>query len=395
MPISNDKIETLFKRFLENNCTREELQELYNQIDQVEDESILKLMDVHYENLSVNDKVDNVDWNYMFSQITKKQAPVQKLVSFRRIAVAASIIFALVIGTYFLFSNKTGKQTEIVKTDNSIQPDIMAPEKSRAMITLDNGQRILLDSAGSGQLAIQANVKLMRLENGEIAYQATPGTTVGELQYNTLYNPRGSKPVSLSLNDGTKIWLNSESSLKYPIAFAGSERKVEITGEAYFEVTKNALMPFKVNVAGRGEVEVLGTHFNVNSYSDEPSINTTLLEGSVKVTSLATNNSQLIKPGELAELGQSGEINVNKNVNIAEVMAWKNGKFIFQDLDIQSIMRQISKWYDVDVEYRGTITNEQFVGVISRNVNVSEIIKMLEKTGAVNLEIDGKRIIVK
>jgi len=197
----------------------------------------------------------------------------------------------------------------------------------------------------------------------------------------------------LTLSDGSKVWLNAASSLRYPASFVGNERKVELTGEGYFEVAKNASMPFKVNVAGKGEVEVLGTYFNINSYADEATINTTLLEGKVKVSAL--NNQQTLSPGQQAQIAGDGQINLNKNVNVEAVMAWKNGKFIFENADIKSVMRQVEKWYDVEIVFNGNITTEEFVGIISRNVNVSQILKMLEKTGTVKFEIEGKRIIVK
>ena len=392
-------MQELFRKYLDNQCTTEELSLLLNHFDNPENELLLK--DLIHESLG-NEQADTDNiWTgtteRVYNNIKGRILPTKgKLIPIYKKAwvrlAAACIIIMLGVGSYFLF-NKTTNNTGLA--ENNLQKDVEPPKATRAMITLTNGQQVYLDSAANGELAMQSNIKLVKLASGEIVYQTATGETVNEIQYNTLSNPRGSKAVSLALNDGTKVWLNSESSLKYPVAFVGNERKVEITGEAYFEVAKDASKPFKVNVAGKGEVEVLGTHFNVNSYADETTINTTLLEGSVRVTSLITHSSSLISPGQQAQLNANGLININSNADVEEVMAWKNGKFIFQDLDIQSIMRQIGKWYDVDVEYRGTITKEEFVGVISRNVNISEIIKMLEKTGVVHFEIEGKKIIVK
>ena len=200
------------------------------------------------------------------------------------------------------------------------------------------------------------------------------------------------------LADGSKVWLNAASSLRFPATFTGSERKVELTGEGYFEVAKNAAMPFKVDVAGKGEVEVLGTHFNINAYEDEATINTTLLEGKIKLTAtdsrLPAHDSWLLSPGQQAQLSANGGISLNRNPDTEEVMAWKNGKFHFGEAaDIQTIMRQIARWYDVQVEYKGKVT-EHIGGTISRNVNVSKVLEMLEMTGTVNFWVNGKKVTV-
>ena len=202
------------------------------------------------------------------------------------------------------------------------------------------------------------------------------------------------------LADGSKVWLNAASSLRFPANFSGKERRVELTGEGYFEVAKNAAMPFKVSIpslggtGGGGEVEVLGTHFNINSYNDEASIKTTLLEGSVKVTGLRTQASRLIKPGQQAQLNTNGQLSINSNPDIEEVMAWKNGKFYFGDaMDIVTIMRQLSRWYNIEVTYEGSFS-AHFGGSISRNVNVSKVFEMLEMTGSLKFDVKGKKVTV-
>jgi ferric-dicitrate binding protein FerR (iron transport regulator) len=195
----------------------------------------------------------------------------------------------------------------------------------------------------------------------------------------------------LVLPDGTKVWLNAASSLKYPAAFAGNERRVELNGEAYFEVSKDPSKPFFVKTASQ-TVAVLGTHFNINSYTDESATKTTLLEGSVKVTG---NNGQSvkIKPGEQA-INYANAISIKENVDTDEAIAWKNGKFMFKNTDLQTIMRQLSRWYDVDVEYQGKIEQKHYMGRISRNVPVSQIFEIL-KTSGLNFTINGRKIIVK
>jgi ferric-dicitrate binding protein FerR (iron transport regulator) len=192
------------------------------------------------------------------------------------------------------------------------------------------------------------------------------------------------------LSDGSKVWLNAASSLRFPASFAGKERKVELLGEAYFEVAKNAAMPFKVKVNGM-EVEVLGTHFNINSYENESTVRTTLLEGSVKINN--NNSSSLLKPGQQAQVNKAGEIKIINNVDVEEAIAWKEGKFQFDRADIHDIMRQLARWYDVDVEYKGSVSSH-FGGTISRDVNLSQVLNMLHLTGEVKFQIEDRKVIV-
>jgi ferric-dicitrate binding protein FerR (iron transport regulator) len=235
---------------------------------------------------------------------------------------------------------------------------------------------------------------VVKLANGEIAYKGNSEN----IEYNTLSNPRGSKVISLILADGSKIWLNAGSTLKYPTAFAGNERKVEVTGEAYFEVAHvsslggrpGTAMPFIVT-KGETSVRVLGTHFNVSAYDDEKSLDVTLLEGSVKVSN--GDENVLIAPGQQAAL-QDSRLTIHNNVDIEEVMAWKNGLFSYKGADVETIMRQVSRWYNVDVVFEEPVT-EKFYAQVSRNTNVSKLLKMLEATRAVHFSINGKTIAVR
>jgi len=305
-----------------------------------------------------------------------------------RVAAAAILIF--IAGGVFLLLNRTTEKEQVTSNPPPVRNDV-APGGNKAILTLADNSTITLDSAANGALTQQGNTKILKLSDGQLSYNTTGKPT--EVFYNTISTPRGGQ-YQIVLPDGTKVWLNAVSSLRFPTAFVGDERRVEITGEAYFEVAKNASMPFRVNVAGKGEVEVLGTHFNINSYTEETTINTTLLEGSVKITGLMTNDSRLLSPGQQAQLNSNGQISLNKNPDIEEVMAWKNGKFQFGEAaDIATIMRQISRWYDVDVEYKGTVT-EHIGGTISRNVNVSKVFEMLEMTGSVKFQVAGKKVIV-
>jgi transmembrane sensor len=240
-----------------------------------------------------------------------------------------------------------------------------------------------LDSTGNGIVALQGTVNVVKLANGQLAYKGSSEN----IEYNTLSNPRGSKVISLVLADGSKVWLNAASTLKYPTAFVGKERKVEVTGEAYFEVSHDAAKPFIVT-KGVTSVQVLGTHFNVNGYDDETALNVTLLEGSVKVSK--GNESVLIEPGQQAAIADS-RLTIHNNIDLEEVMAWKNGLFSYKGADIETIMRQVSRWYNVDVIFEKSIS-EKFYAQVSRNTDVSNLLKMLEATKAVHFKIEGRTI---
>jgi ferric-dicitrate binding protein FerR (iron transport regulator) len=309
---------------------------------------------------------------------------------------AAAIILLLGTGAY-LFLNRSRPQKAVlvqVQPESQLKKDV-APGGNKAMLILANGTAIILDSAANGQLAQQGKTIVSKLNNGQIAYAASNSPSTGggwgEALYNTLSTPRGGQ-YQLVLPDGSIVWLNAASSIRYPTAFAGNERRVEVTGEAYFEVVKNAAMPFSVKMNNGAAVEVLGTHFNINAYNDEPATKITLLEGSIKVSGKKGN--VVIKPGQQARLtDQSSILKVSDDTDVEEVMAWKNGAFQFGGADIQTVMRQISRWYDVEVEYKGNISLH-FAGTMSRNVNISQVLDMLEKAGGLKTAVTGRKITV-
>ena len=297
----------------------------------------------------------------------------------------------VLFGTAYLLVYKNHeKYGSIAKeqTETSFQSDIVAPKQEKAELTLADGKVIYLDIGGTGTLAKQGDVVVTRKPSGEIVY-STSGTPSPIVSINTLRVPRGSKPIKLLLADGSLAWLNAASSITFPTAFKGNERKVTISGEAYFEVVKNVAMPFIVN-CGAATITVLGTHFNVNSYQDESSARVTLLEGAVKVK--LNEKTSLLRPGQQARLS-SGNVSVFNEVDIEEVMAWKNGQFYFSGSDIKSIMRQLEKYYDVDVVYQDEV-RYRFVAKISREGNISELLKKLELTNLIHFQIEGKKITV-
>jgi ferric-dicitrate binding protein FerR (iron transport regulator) len=310
-----------------------------------------------------------------------------------RLVVAAAAILILALGTsvYFLPLRKPTK--EIVQTA-SVQTfkNNVAPGGNKAILTLSDGSQIVLDSATNGLLSNQGNSKILKLNSGQLAYEAASSfkrQASGEATYNSITTPRGGQ-YQLVLADGTKVWLNASSSLRYPVAFTGKERSVELTGEGYFEVKQNEAMPFKVKV-NTMEVDVLGTHFNVNAYADESMVKTTLLEGAVKIKN--SHSANILSPGQQAQLSKDGSLKIVSQVDMDEVIAWKDGYFQFNQSDLKSIMRQISRWYDVDIRYEGEIPERKFGGDIARTANISEVLNIL-KLSQVHFRIEGKTLVL-
>ena len=291
-------------------------------------------------------------------------------------------------------------------------PSEILPGREGAILTLANGLQVVLDSLGNGVIAAQYGSRVV-LQNGQLAYDPT-GEATGKMMYNTMTTPKG-RQFSLVLPDGTKVWLNAASSLRYPTVFPGNERRVEVNGEAYFEVAKESARPFFVIINNKATVQVLGTSFNVNAYEDEASINTTLLEGSVKVAVTpsagmllpAVQSAVLLMPGQQAQIapvsGRSANTNRSpgragikliKNADINKVMAWKNGAFNFDGVSLEEMMRQLERWYDIQVVYENGVPDIHFVGEMSRGVTLKGLIKGLEAS-EVHFRIEeGRRLVV-
>lgn len=300
---------------------------------------------------------------------------------------AASVVFLLGIFSYFMFFNQPPRLPEVV---NIVPVDIKAPESNKAVITLSNGQKIFLDSVGNNELTVQGNAELVRLPGGKIVYKKGKGAADGEVQFNTLFNPKGSKVVNIILADGSRVWLNAGSSLTYPVLFVGNKRNVSIDGEAYFDIASDASKPFIVK-NGNMDVHVLGTQFNVNTFEDDDNnTKVTLLEGAVKIFN--GNATGFLKPGQQALI--NSEIQVVKDVDLNKVMAWKNGYFQFDKASLQSVLKQISRWYDVEVIYEGRNQTRGFVGEMERDLSLTEILKILE-INKVQFKIVGKKLIIK
>ncbi|MBP6023862.1 FecR family protein [Ferruginibacter sp.] len=339
-----------------------------------------------------------------FRQLVKQQVEITRAVNIKEPVIvqmpvrrkkwmlpAAAAIALLIISGYLLFRQEKSKEIAEAKNKKELLINDAKPGGNKAVLTLADGSQIILDSAKDGMITEQGNVKVIKLNNGQLAYNNS-GVQFKEIQYNMISTPKGGQ-YKIILSDGSEVWLNAASAIRYPAAFAGDQREVEISGEVYFEVAKNDKQPFIVKkMNDEATIKVLGTHFNVNAYDDESDMKVTLLEGSVKVAK--GNNQNVLKPGQQAVLTSDSRLTTLNSVDLDEVMAWKNGKFDFgEKANIEDIMRQLARWYDLEVEYKGRVT-QQFWGSISRNVNASQVFKMLEATGGVTFKMEGKKVIV-
>lgn len=358
----------LLDKYLAGNCTPQE-------ITIVEDWYLQLPFQKEAPSHSLIESSKQEVWN----QLSPRSGSL-KLVTVKRLAIAASIILCLSFGLYFIVHRNTAPLT--AKTELK---DIL-PGGNKAILTLADGTVVNLDDAKNGQIANQNGIEIRKAKNGQLEYVIKEVQNTSLTGSNTISTPRGGQ-YQVSLPDGTKVWLNAATTLKYPYAFAKNERVVELNGEAYFEVSKDHTRPFKVKTAVQ-TVEVLGTHFNINAYSDENIVKTTLLEGAVKVS--AKQSTVNLHPGEQSQLNASNaRLSVSQQVDMDKEMAWKNNIFSFDNDDLQTIMRQISRWYDVDVVYEGKISTEKYVGEIPRNSNLAEVFKILE-LNHVHIDAKGK-----
>lgn len=399
----------LLDRYINNTISPEEMELLLRKIDEGElPESFTAALRQRWEVAKQKDQTDSRAWDEKFAAMMEAEKrdnppPLKRIMTSgqRMIRYAAAVLLLVAMGTwYWSARNKTALPAPATQQTASLL-DELKPGSPGAILKLSNGQEIVLDSADNGILAIQGNTKIIR-RNNQIFYDETASNQT-EALYNTVTTPKG-RQYQLILADGSKVWLNAASSIRYPTLFTGEKRQVEITGEVYFEVAHQTLknnpangaaevrMPFIVKVSNGEEIEVLGTHFNINAYDDEPAVKTTLLEGSVKVSTVV-GHTAVLKPGQQSAVAQNGSIRIMKEVNIDAVMAWKNGYFSFDQTDLATLMRQIGRWYDVDISYEGAIPVRKFGGEISRDNNASQVLKIMEESG-VRFKIEGRKIIV-
>lgn len=311
---------------------------------------------------------------------------------YRRFTYRFAATLVLAVGAWWVWQ-QGHRTTPVVATPAPIVAmSTGVPGGNKAILTLSDGRQVNLDESANGTVADQGNVQVSKLSDGKLAYNALQKPAIAV--YNTLATPRAGQ-FSVSLPDGTKVWLNNASSLRYPVYFVGDTREVELTGEAYFEVAKDVRRPFRVKVrnSGAGEdggtIEVLGTSFNVMAYSDEEATRATLVDGSIRF--VRQGNSRLLRPGEQSVARSEGVIKVLPHVNVEEITAWKNGFFHFDHTSLEETMRQLARWYDVDVEYKGSFGDQSFVGKIQRNLDLPDVLKGLENEH-VHFRMAGRRL---
>ncbi|WP_205508881.1 FecR family protein [Longitalea arenae] len=431
-------LEYLLNRYANKTCTPEEKEELMRLLQESgNDEAVQLLIEKMITERPVKHQMPDTTAQAILQSIfeadetpvvTMETTPVRRL-PFARIA-AAAVILLLVSTAGWLWLSRTSN-TPLATTDQLIKNDV-APGGNKALLTLGNGATIVLDNQENGILAREGNANVVKLKNGQLKYEkaAEQSNAAAEngnaaLAYNTLSTPKGGE-YRIVLPDGSKVWLNAASSITYPTAFNAKERKVQVTGEAYFEVAKQVTakdgkrVPFLVDIRSArghlGQVQVLGTHFNINAYDDEEAVKTTLLEGKVKIvkataatheTTAKGNKAQaegasaVLNPGEQATI-RGSQANKRDNdgvqvkpVNVNDVMAWKNGMFHFEKAEIQTVMRQLSRWYDVEVVYKTDLReNDPLFFEVSRHTNLSDVLKVLNLAGGARFTIEGKKIIV-
>jgi len=377
VPLKKD-FQELIEKYLNATASDEEIRTIENYYAHfAADPEITKRLTDHDINVLKNRLRSGIN-----ARIKQLETPVVPFYRKRYFQVAAAVLFFLLSSLVFI----NRRQPQFVAHQTHKQD--LSPGGNKATLTLSDGSTLVLNNLKDGDLSRQAGAQITKRDS-LLSYKATT-KNISQTAYNIITIPKGGQ-YQLVLADGTKVWLNAASSLKFPIAFTGNERTVELTGEAYFEVAKDATKPFNVKTATQ-TIRVLGTHFNVNAYADEETVKTTLLEGSVKVSS--STNQLVIKPGQQSVMNNSGAYEVINDADIDEITAWKNGMFQFNDASIQTIMRQISRWYNVDVEFKGPIPASTYHGKISRNSNASQVLKILELSG-INFTIEGRKIIVK
>ncbi len=396
-------IHEFLRKYAANGYTEQEHQAFINwlhtaPVEQVQEvlESYLHLAEMHagggfetYPHLieKIETRLNEID-NSSIQPTAKK---VHLWPQLRKLVSVAAVFLLLAGFGIFFWLRRTHLHKPLsaqTRTEKNIE---IKPGGDKAILTLANGSQIILDNAQNGVVATQSGISIRKDANGKVVFDASSVVARNLVPgFNTITTPRGGQ-YQVVLPDGSRVWLNAASSLKFPTFFSGIERNVELTGEAYFEVAKNKSKPFKV-FSQNQTVEVLGTHFNINAYPDEDVINTTLLEGSVRISKRSADGKKesgerMLKPGQQAKLGTDIQIS---NADVQAAVAWKNGYFVFAHEPIQSIMRQLSRWYDVDVVYQGKATTENFTGTISRFENISEVLDMLQLTGAVHFKIESQ-----
>lgn len=409
--MTNDRIEELLAKFLAGDISTDEKAELeqwlssddrHNIFQFVHKEEWVKKGIEDLDKIDVESGYEKYITRYHSREVEPDNYEMPAPTTSRRIpwlAVAAAAVIIFSLGSWYYFFRSTKQQQAQKEPVDRYHNDI-APGGNVATLQLADGRTIRLDESAKGLLASEGETTVEKTADDRLEYSAGSQTVNGKTRFNTISTPSGGQ-YHVVLPDGSRVWLNSASSIRFPLSFTGSERKVTITGEAFFDVTHmkrgQHKLPFIVTIqqasGSTGEVQVLGTRFNINAYNDEPSVKTTLLAGSVRIVPASRpDQAKLISPGQQADYNSFGDV-VIRTPDTSSTVAWRDGRFNFQNESIQSIMRQLARWYDVKVLFRDNI-DARFVATFPRDIQMSEMLKILEKTNIVRFAIEGKTVTV-
>ncbi|KAA5542978.1 FecR domain-containing protein [Adhaeribacter rhizoryzae] len=388
--MDKEEFEELVKKYLAGEASKAEETMLFEYYDKLQEQNL----DWNTAEMGEQGNIRNKLYHQILQDIKHRER--NKSFMPRRWMVAAAIMLAVLSSVLFFYQQFSHERAVAEKITLSSNKKDILPGENKATLTLADGSKIALDDTGTGELARQPGASIIKKADGQIIYNVTEPAVAhqgkAELAYNTIEIPKGSY-YQINLPDGSRVWLNAGSSLRFPTRFTGAERAVALTGEAYFEVAKNKKIPFRV-VSPKQTVEVLGTHFNVSAYADEPLLKTTLLEGSVRVLLPNETKGKLLEPGQQALVPAAGNSIAVQPVDVEAAIAWKNGYFMFVEEDLPSIMRKLERWYDIEVAYEGDLGNMKFGGIVSRSKSLAETLKILELTGNVQFKIAGRRVTV-
>ncbi len=397
MPRNNiERLEYLIRKYVEGEMTEKEDQELSFYLKEHQTRhGIKRILEVIAHETRPLENYNRDELDRMVNKIISghigelKHRVIKKHLFIKKALVAATMVVCVLTGAYFL-KQKKGENNIIVQKgqDRYIENDI-APGSNKAVLTLSDGSSIVLDRTAREKLINYEILESLKIEQGKLSYLKGKNKSNPATQYNTVSTPRGGE-YQVVLPDGSKVWLNAASSLKFPIVFSDKDRVVELSGEAYFDIAHQKKHPFKVKVKDV-EVEVLGTIFNINSYEDEETIRTTLLKGSVRQTQFDKAYEIILTPRQQAQVSKNMEVKVVDNVDITQVIAWQSGMFEFNNTDIAVIMRQISRWYDINVIYETELGSVKFGGGISKKLPLSKVLELLQANG-MRFKLEGRNL---
>ncbi len=396
-----DKLHDLLRQYFDDTISPSDYKELLDYlkiadqdiVEQAIDEEMLNLdSGAVFSKKQSENVLNRIKSDPKFTKVSNEsdvdQHKVVKIYQRAWFRAAAAILIFCTAGLLVIRERNIKENVDkLAAKHNSTQ---IFPGGQKAILTMANGKVIVLANAANGILANVGGNKIVKRTQGQIVYDAKSTSPETEIGYNTLTTPRGGE-YQVVLPDGTKVWLNAASSITYPTQFSGNERRVKLTGEAYFEVAKNKAKPFYVSM-NDVQVRVLGTHFNISAYGDDDAITTTLLEGSVQVSK--NKSVSIIKPGQQAVVNHTADNIQVSDANIEDAMAWKNGYFIFNNDNITGIMKKVSRWYNVDVYYAADLNDQQFGGSYYRSKNINELLEYLEMIGKIHFKIQERRITV-